>query len=257
MEADSSNKVYFIGAGPGDPRYLTLEGVQSLVSCHLVYALSPYPETFSSYLEGKKIKDPFESVFSEICLEVETALEKGSVGFLVPGDLTVFSPFLPLVEQFGERSQVVAGVGILNAAAALLKRTLDMPDVSHSVVLTSPKHIDKHGDGVTLADLSSSAGTMVLYMINKPLADLMEDLKPGFGPETPVSIVYRIGLDGERVYRGTLSTIAQVVGEDDIFGQQSGKPSMAIALIGEILEAHADPSFWNRRKEKFWDKLSR
>ena len=46
---------------------------------------------------------------------------------------------------------------------------------------------------------------MVLYMVNRPLADVMDDLKPGFGPETPVVVVYSIGLEGERIYRGTLS----------------------------------------------------
>jgi len=257
MAVDSSNMVFFIGAGPGDPRYLTLEGMEALEKCHLVYALPPYPETFSAYLDGKLIRDPFELIFSEINLEVEAALNNGSVGFLVPGDLTVFSPFLPLVEHFGERSLVIAGVGILNAAAALIKRTLDMPDVSHSVVLTSPKHIDKHGDGPSLAELSSAAGTMVLYMVNRPLTDLVEELKPGFEPETPVVVVYRIGLEGQRIYQGTLSDIARVVGEDDIFGLESGKPSLGIVLIGEVLEAHADPSLWNRRKEKFWDKRFR
>ncbi|TNF50375.1 hypothetical protein EP232_00715 [bacterium] len=254
MAADRSSMVFFIGAGPGDPRYLTLEGLEALKKCHLVYALPPSPETFSIYLEGKKILDPFQSIFSEISLEVESALRKGSVGFLIPGDLTVFSPFLPLVEHFADRSQVIAGVGILNAAAALIKRTLDMPDVSHSVVLTSPKHMDKYGDGSSLAELSSAAGTMVLYMVNRPLVDLMDELRPGFGPDTPVVVVYRIGLEGERIYSGTLSTIAQVVGEDDIFGLESGKPSMGIVLIGEVLKAHADPFFWNKRKEKFWDR---
>jgi precorrin-4/cobalt-precorrin-4 C11-methyltransferase len=254
MAVDNSNMVYFIGAGPGGPRFLTLEGLQALEKCHLVYALPPYPETFSTYLEGKQIKNPFELIFSEINQEVESALKKGSVGFLIPGDLTVFSPFLPLVEHFGDRSQVIAGVGILNAAAALIKRTLDMPDVSHSVVLTSPKHIDKYGDGLSLAELSSAAGTMVLYMVNRPLADVMDELRPGFGPDTPVVVVYSIGLVEERIYQGTLSNIAQVVGEEDIFGLESGKPSMGIVLIGEVLEAHADPSFWNRRKEKFWDR---
>jgi len=254
MVSDSSNRVYFIGAGPGDPRFLTLEGVRALEKCHLVYALSPYPETFSSLLEAKLVKNPFDSVFSEITLEVEAALKRGSVGFLIPGDMTIFSPFLPLVERFGERSHVIAGVGILNAAAALLKKTLDMPEVSHSVVLTSPKHMDKYGDGSSLKALSRSAGTMILYMVNRPLAELMDELEPGFGPDAPVFIVYRIGLEGECLYRGTVSTIAQIVGDDDIFGHESGKPSMAIVLIGNVLEAHADPSFWDRRKEKFWDK---
>ena len=248
------NLVYFIGAGPGDPRQLTLEGLEALEDSSLVFAVDPYPETFASYLQGKAIKDPFEYDFSGMCEEVESGLLEGSVAYLVPGDITVFSPFLPLVEHFEERSRVIPGVGVLNAAAALLKRTLDMPDVSHTILLTSPKHIDKQAGGPRLGELAKRAGTLVLYMNNRPLEGLMEELGEGFDPHTPVAILYRIGLDGQRVYKGTLSDIHRIVGDDDIFGLRSGDPSMGIILVGDVLKAHADPAFWDKRKEKFWDR---
>lgn len=248
------NTVYFIGAGPGHSKYLTLEGLEALGNCRLVFALSPYPETFRKYLAGKRVENPFNYLFSEIKQEVEAALDNGSVGFLVPGDLTVFSPFFSLVEYFGDRSRIIAGVGVINAAAAVVKRTLDLPRVSHSVVLTSPKRIGRDTTGTVLGTLASSADTMVIYMNNRPLPQLMEELAPGFGPGTPVAIVYRVGLDGEKVYRGTMATIADVVGDDDIFGFESGKPSMGIILIGDVLDADPDPSFWDKRKELFWDR---
>ncbi len=248
------NPIYFIGAGPGDPKYLTLEGAQALRESILVFALEPYPETFADHLGGKVIKDPFEYDFAGMCREVERFLNTGPVAYLIPGDMTVFSPFLPLVEHFEERSRVIPGVGVLNAAAALLKRTLDMPGISHSIMLTSPKHIDKHGGRNDLGELARCAGTMILYMVNRPLAEIVKELGGGFDPETPVAILYRIGMEGQRVYRGTLSTIDQEVGDDDIFGLRSGEPSLGIVLIGDVLEAHADPSFWDRRKAKFWDR---
>ncbi|GBE15345.1 precorrin-4 C(11)-methyltransferase [bacterium BMS3Abin14] len=251
------NMVCFIGAGPGHSKYLTLEGAEALRHCRLVFALPPYPETFREHLAGKRIEDPFRLVFSEIKQEVETALGHGSVGFLVPGDLTLFSPFFSLVEYFGDRARVIAGVGVINAATALLKRTLDLPRVSHSVVFTSPKRIGKENAGAMLGTLSSSTDTMILYMNNRPLSQLMEELAPGFGPDTPVAIVFRVGLAGEKVYRGTAATIADVVGDDDVFGLESGKPSMGIILIGDVLEAHSDPSFWDRRKDLFWDRQRR
>ena len=251
------NLVYFIGAGPGHPKYLTLEGQEALGKCGLVFALPPYPETFREHLTGKRIEDPFSFVFSEIRQKVKNGLEGGSVGFLVPGDLTIFSPFFSLVQHFGDRSRVIAGVGVVNAAAAHLKRTLDMPRVSHSVVLTSPKRIGNENAPEMLGKLASSTDTMILYMNNRPLDQLMEELAPGFGPDTPVAIVFRVGLDGEKVYRGTAATIADVVGPEDIFGIESGKPSMGIILVGEVLEADSDPSFWDRRKERFWDRRRR
>ena len=246
--------VFFIGAGPGDVKYLTLEGSEALESCTLVYAVAPYPETFAGLLSGKAVLDPFERVFDELIAEIEDATRSAPVGFLVPGDITVFSPFLPIVEHFSERSRVIAGVGTLNAAAALLKHTLDMPGVSHSVVLTSPKHIDKAGDTMELDRLARAAGTMVLYMNNRPLDQLAQELSGGFEPDTSVAIVSRVGMEDEKVYRCTLSTMAKTVGEDDIFGLISGDPSLAIIIVGDVLTVKSDPAFWNKRKEKFWNK---
>jgi precorrin-4/cobalt-precorrin-4 C11-methyltransferase len=195
--------------------------------------------------------------FDQITADVTKGLSRGNVAFLVPGDLTVFSPFLPLVEHFGDRVSVVAGVGTVNAAAALLKRTLDMPGISHSIVLTSPKHIDKGGEAGELSRLARAAGTMVLFMNNRPLAQLSTELSMGFVPDTDVAIVSRIGMKGEKIYRATLSTMADAVGTDDIFGLESGDPSLALVLVGDVLTARSDPAFWDRRKEKFWDKKRR
>jgi precorrin-4/cobalt-precorrin-4 C11-methyltransferase len=251
---DKCNTVYFIGAGPGDPKYLTLEGREALIQCAVVYAVDPYPETFASLLVDKIVKDPFDMFFEEIALDVKENLSRGSVAFIVPGDLTVFSPFLPLVEHLGDRTHVVAGVGIVNAAAALLKRTLVMPGISHSIVMTSPKHTDKSGEPDELSRLAKAAGTMVLFMNNRPLDQLSGELSEGFAPDTEVAIVSRIGMEGEKTYRATLSTMAEVVGSDDIFGLESGDPSLALVLVGDVLSARSDPGFWDKRKKQFWDR---
>ena len=249
--------VYFIGAGPGHVKYLTLEGSDALLKCDLVYAMEPYPETFAGLLSGKTLIDPFDRIFEELIQEVEERLRTAPVGFLVPGDITVFSPFLLIVEYFKERSVVIAGVGSLNAAAAVLKHTLNMPGVSHSVVLTSPKYIEKEGDARELDRLARASGTLVLYMNNRPLEQLAEELSGGFGPDTPVAIASRLGMEDEMVYRCTLSTMADAVGEDDIFGLVSGDPSLALIIVGEVLEAKSDPEFWNKRKDVYWDRKSR
>jgi precorrin-4/cobalt-precorrin-4 C11-methyltransferase len=248
--SDLKHPVYFIGAGPGHVKYLSLEGKEALEECSVVYALEPYPRTFAGLLTGKTVLDPFERSFDEITREVEEAVLLAPAGFLVPGDMTVFSPFQPLVDRFSDRSTVVAGVGIVNAAAALLRQTLDMPEVSNYVVLTSPKHISRVKAAGSLNEVARSSGTLVLYMNNMPLDQLFDELSSGFRPDTPAAIVSRLGMPDERIYSCTLSTMAAEVGEDDIFGFVSGDPSLAIIIIGEVLASRSDPSFWDRRKEK-------
>jgi precorrin-4/cobalt-precorrin-4 C11-methyltransferase len=251
---EKHNTVYFIGAGPGDPKYLTLEGKKALERCAVVYAVETYRETYALLLQGKDIRDPFERFFNEITDDIREDLLLGNVGVLVPGDFAVFSPFLPLVEHFEGRSRVVAGVGTLNASAALLKRTLIMPEVSRSVILTSPKHLENEAGAQELERLAKTAGTLVLFMNNRPLEQLSAELLQGFSHDTPVAIVSRAGMVGEKIYSATLSTIAGVVGSDDIFGLESGDPSLALVLVGAALTARSDPASWDRRKESFWDR---
>jgi precorrin-4/cobalt-precorrin-4 C11-methyltransferase len=250
----SENQVYFIGAGPGDVKYLTLEGRAALQKCGLVYAVDPYPETYAALLEEKAVHDPFKRVFEELVEEIQEALPYSPVAFLVPGDMTVFSPFLPIVEHFERRSKVVAGVGILNASAALLKHTLDLPGVSHSVLLTSARYLEREGDRKELEHMTRAAGTLVLYMNKQPLNELAVYLSGNFEPETPVAILSCVGMADERLYECTLATMAETVGEEDIFGLVSGDPSLAVIIIGNVLEARSDPAFWNKNKERFWDR---
>jgi len=249
-----SNTLFFIGAGPGESKYLTREGQEALEQCKVVFAVEPYQETYAPLLAGKEVRDPFERVFNEITGDIEDCLVRGSVGILIPGDLAVFSPFLPLLEQFEGRSRVIAGVGTLNAAAAILKRTLVMPGISHSVILTSPKQIEKDGGVEEIGHLAKAAGTMVLFMNNRPLEQLSAELSEGFPPDTPVAIVSRAGMAGEKTYSATLSTMARVVGSDDIFGLESGDPSLALVVVGTVLTARSDPGSWDRRKKSFWDR---
>lgn len=254
---EKESTLYFIGAGPGAPGCLTLDGKEALQKCLVVYTLHPFPETFAEFLSGKEVRGPLEYGFEELIRDVHGALEQGDAGFLVPGDMTIFSPFLPVLEYFSSRSRVIPGVGTMNAAAAVLKTSLDMPGISHSVVMTSPKRFDGEGGRERFCRLAEGADTLVLFMNNRPLDQLSQELSCRFPPETPVAIVSRIGLEGEKVYRGTLSTIADRVGRDDIFGLESGDPSLALMIVGDVLESRSDPVFWDRRKNRLEERKKR
>lgn len=82
------NPVYFIGAGPGSPEYLTLQGSRCLEACRSVFALEPYEELFASLLEGKKVLVPFDYSFRDLIVETDRLRREGPVGFLIPGDQT-------------------------------------------------------------------------------------------------------------------------------------------------------------------------
>ncbi|HEX9872999.1 MAG TPA: SAM-dependent methyltransferase, partial [Deferrimonas sp.] len=158
------NRVYFIGAGPGDPSLLTLKGAALLAECPAVFAPEPFEETFAGLLSGKSVEIPFDFYFDELLEKVEKLLKKGNVAFLVPGDLTFYAPFQALVDILGDRSEVIPGVGTANAASAYLKKTLDLSGVCNRAVLTSPRILEENKGAPSLRDLAAPGATLLLYM---------------------------------------------------------------------------------------------
>jgi precorrin-4/cobalt-precorrin-4 C11-methyltransferase len=245
------NRVYFIGAGPGDPQLLTLKGAQLLAACHAVFAPTPFEQTFAAHLEGKAVLVPFDFYFDALLARVDALCDGGDVAFLVPGDLTFYSPFQALVDALGERAVVIPGVGTANVAASWLKKTLDLPDVCTRAVIASPRTL---GDELTLRDLAAPGVTLLIYMNNLPLPELAAQLKAGYGNNVPIAILHRLGLPGEAVVTGTLDDIVEKVAGRDFFNLAGAtrRPALTLVIAGETLAATVDGSWWDWRREHIW-----
>ena len=173
------NRVYFLGAGPGDAELLTLRAARLLAACQTVYAPQPFEVTFAGHLQGKTVLVPFDYYFQELLDLIARQLQAGSVAFLVPGDLTFYSPFQALVYALGEQAVVVPGVGTANAAAAYLKKTLDLPGVCSRAILASPRTLGDGPGAPTMGDLAAPGVTLLIYMNNIPLCELVTQLRFG------------------------------------------------------------------------------
>ena len=248
------NRVYFIGAGPGDPDFLTLRGARLLARCRTVFAPTPFETTFAELLRDKRVLVPFDFYFAELQEKVHTFLEEGEVAFLVPGDLTFYAPFQGLIDALGERAEVVPGVGTANVASALLKKTLDLPGVCNRAILASPRTLGDGPEAPTLRDLAASGVTLLIYMNNLPLPELTALLRAGYGRNVPIALCHRLGLPGEEVVTGTLDDIVEKVGERDFFNLTTGskRAALTLVLVGETLTATVDGSWWDHRREHIW-----
>ena len=71
----TGHKVYFIGAGPGSPDLLTLKGRDLLERCPVVFVPTPFEETMSEHLQGKKIEIPFDYRYEELLSYLEQLLK--------------------------------------------------------------------------------------------------------------------------------------------------------------------------------------
>ncbi|WP_429885829.1 SAM-dependent methyltransferase [Geoalkalibacter halelectricus] len=250
----NEHKVYFIGAGPGDPEFLTLKGARALERCQLVFVPTPYEQTFADLLGGKTLLVPFDYYFEELLEHIRAGLETASVAFLVPGDLTFYSPFQGLIDTLGAAAEVIPGVGTANAASARLKKTLDLPGVCKSAVIVSPRTLGDRPEDPKLIDFARPGTSLLIYMNNIPLPNLVEELRRGYQSDVPIAIIHRLCLPGEEIVLGTLDDIVAKVGDRDFFNlrAKTKRPALTLVLVGESLAEEEDGTWWNYRRDNIW-----
>jgi len=248
------NQVYFIGAGPGHPDHLTLLGARLLEKSRTVFAVPPFEQLFADLLVGKECLVPFDFYFDQLTARIDELLPEGPVAFLVPGDLTFYSPFQSLVDHYGERAVVVPGVGTANVASARLGHTLDLPALCNRAILVSPRTLGDDPDAPRLADLAGPGATLLIYMNNLPLSELVRQLRSGYRSNVPIALLHRLSLPDEEVVTGRLDDIVEKVGSRDFFGLEGVKkgPSLTLVVVGETLEGKVDGTWWDYRREHCW-----
>jgi precorrin-4/cobalt-precorrin-4 C11-methyltransferase len=222
-------KLYFVGAGPGDPDLITVKGKRLLAEADLVvYAGSLVNPAL---LEGLKA----ESMDSNgVSLEATTArmlaaLREGKmVVRLHSGDPALYGAILeqmkPL-EEAGVEVEIVPGVSSLFASAAALKTQLTLKGVSESLIVTRPAGTTLEKD--ELAALSRHNTTMAIFLGIDKIKDIVDNLdRPG---DTPVAVVYHASWPDEKVLLGTLEDIAEKV-------EAAGISRSALILVGGVVQ---------------------
>lgn len=249
-----NHQVYFLGAGPGDPELLTRRAERLLKDCQTVYLPPLYDQTFAELLHGKELFIPFDFYFSDLLDLIMDQLTNGPVAFLIPGDLTFYSPFQAIVDALGDLAVVVPGVGVANAASALLKKTLDLPGACSRAILASPRTLGDGPEAPTMADLAAPGVSLLIYMNNLPLPELVAQLRKGYGKDVTIVLAHRIGLPDEEVIVATLDSIVARVDGRDFFNLDSPnpRPALTLLLVGESLTAKADPTWWDYRRDHIW-----
>lgn len=228
-------KVYFVGAGPGDPELITVKGKGFLDEADVVvYAGSLVnPEL----LEGLKaeLHDSAGMDLDEITeIMSRAALEGKKVVRLHSGDLSFYSAITEQIHRLRKLeidSEVVPGVSSLAAGSAALRQELTVPETSQTVIVTRMAGRTPVPEQEGIKDLSSHGSTMVVFLSISMIEELAAELlKGGYAEDTPVVVVERASWPRERIIRGTISDIAGKV-------REAGIKRTALIYVGEALRA--------------------
>lgn len=227
-------KIYFIGAGPGDPELLTLKAKRILEEVEVVlYAGSLVNREILKFAKkNAMLLDSSPMALNEIFEVFKEAKREGkSVARLHSGDLSIYSALqeqLDWCDQEGIGTEVIPGISSFQAASARLKQELTLPGVSQTVILTRISGRTEVPPEEDLEILARSRATMAIFLSVHEIEKVVEKLKSSYGDETPVSVIEKASWPEERKVNGTLGDIAKKV-------KEAGIKRQALILVGEVL----------------------
>lgn len=234
-------KVWFVGAGPGDPDLLTVKGRRLLEEADtVVYAGSLMPDSLRSLAKpGSEWHDSAKLSLGEFMPLLVDAAKAGKKAVrLASGDPAIYGALGEMAEWLERESvpyEVVPGVSSFLAAAAALGRELTVPDVAQTIILTRSEGRTGMPDREKLAGLAAHRTTLVIFLSAQVIHKIVQDLRSAYPEETPVAVIHRVSWPDQKIVRGTLKDIAEKVIDAEIY-------MTAIVIVGDALTARGHTS---------------
>lgn len=215
-------KVYFIGAGPGDPELITLKGKKKVQEADvIIYAGSLVnPQVIGDRKENAKVYNSATMTLPEV-IEVmkEAAAEEKMVARVHTGDPSIYGAIreqMDALEELGIDYEVIPGVSSFVASAAQLKKEFTLPEVSQTVILTRMEGRTPVPSKESLASLAQHQASMAIFLSVQMIEEVVAELLTAYPPTTPVAVVQKATWEDQKIVEGTLADIAVKVKEAEI-----------------------------------------
>ena len=250
------SKVYFVGAGPGDPDLITVKGKKIVTTADIIiYAGSLVPV---AVIEDRKDSAVIYNSASMSLDEVIDVTVKGikegkMVARVHTGDPSIYGAIreqMDLLDKENIEYDVIPGVSSFVASAAAIKKEFTLPSISQTVICTRMEGRTPVPELEKLRDLASHQASMAIFLSVQKIEDVVNELLVHYKKTTPVAVVQRASWPDQKIVEGTLETIAELVKNEDI-------SKTAQILVGDFLgdkyelSKLYDPSFTHEyRKAK-------
>lgn len=229
-------QVHIVGAGPGDPELITRKGYRLVQEADVViYAGSLVnPAILEACKKGCEIHNSASMSLDDVLAVTKASVAEGkTVVRLHTGDPAIYGAIqeqMDALKEMGITYDVIPGVSSFLATAAALQQEYTLPNVTQTVIITRMEGRTPMPEKEKLSMLASHGATMCIFlsvqMIDKVAAELIEG---GYDKTTPVAIVVKASWPDQRIIRGTLETIADVVAEEGVIRQ-------AMIVVSRVLD---------------------
>lgn len=229
-------KVFFLGAGPGDPELITLKGYKLLKRADVViYAGSLINKEVlkftkrdailidSAYLNLKEIIEIIKKNYQENKLVLR----------LHSGDPSIYGAIYEQMielDKLGIDYEIVPGISSMQLASAKLRIEYTAPQLAQTIVITRIEGKTPIPPGERLDLITKSKATYIFFLS----ALYSEKIKEifylnGWQKDTPVAVLYKLGFKDEKIIKTTLENLTSTLKEHKITRH-------ALIVIGDVLE---------------------
>ncbi len=249
----SMGKVYLVGAGPGNPKLLTLRGKECLEQADVVlydYLANPALLAHASdqaecLYVGRRGRGKYPEQQEITRLLIERAREGKTVVRLKGGDPFVFG-------RGGEEAEALASAGIEfevvpGVTAAIAAPAYAGIPVTHRTLASTVTFVTGHEDpdkpspGVEWPRLASSHGTLVFLMGMKNLPSIVANLTTeGRSSTTPVAIIRWGTRAAQRTVVGTLADIVERA-------QAANMEPPTVIVVGDVVRLRPHLNWFEQR----------
>jgi precorrin-4/cobalt-precorrin-4 C11-methyltransferase len=232
MENTQTSRVWFVGAGAGDPELLTLKAVKLLekATCCIWAGSLVNPELLKMVPESCDIHDSASMNLDQIMEVIKDHTSKGhDVIRLHTGDPSIYGATGEQMRRLDELAipyAIVPGVSSFQASAAAVQTELTLPEISQSIVLTRTAGRTPMPDGQELEAFAKTKATLCVFLSASKLQDICDRLKPYYGDDCTAALVFHASWPDQEVQKGTLNTLP---------GQCQHITRTAMLLVGDAL----------------------
>ena len=215
-------KVYFIGAGPGNPELITVKGKKIVEKADvIIYAGSLVNrEIINCHKEGAEIYNSASMNLDEVMEVTVTAQKAGKlVARVHTGDPSIYGAIreqMDVLDEHGIEYEVIPGVSSFVAAAAAIKKEFTLPDVSQTVICTRLEGRTPVPETESLESLASHKCSMAIFLSVQMIDKVVKKLLKHYDESTPIAIVQKASWKDQKIAMGTLGNIEEIVKKEKI-----------------------------------------
>jgi precorrin-4/cobalt-precorrin-4 C11-methyltransferase len=216
-------KIYFVGAGPGDPDLITVKGAQLLQQADVVvYADSLVPiALLDRYVKptAEIITSADKSLDQILAILIDRSQLSQTVIRLHDGDPCLYGAIQEQMNGLlaaGIDFEIIPGISAYQLAAAKLRVELTQPELVQSIILTRASGRTQVPAAEELATMAAHQASLCLYLSARHVERVQATLLQHYPAATPVAICFRIGWAEEKILVVPLTEMATTTAKENL-----------------------------------------